>query len=68
MPTTQAEQLDLRGFTPKVLSEMTDISISWAYRILVGEFMPGRDTLSRIANVVGMTMDELNEELLERQK
>lgn len=64
MPTEQAkEQLELKGFTPKVVSEMTDISISWAYRILAGEYMPGREVLAKIAEAVGMSMDELYHEL-----
>jgi len=64
----EKEQLEIKGFTPMVLSELTDISISWAYRILVGEFMPGREVLAKIADVTGMSMDELNEELLSRQR
>lgn len=61
-------QLDLNGYTPKALSELADISISWAFRILDGEYMPGREVLARIADVVGMSMDELNQELLDRQR
>ena len=70
MTTAQAEkqQLELKGFTPKVLAELADISISGAYRILAGERMPGRDLLVRIANVVGMDMGELYEELLSRAR
>jgi len=60
-------QLELKGFTPKVLSEMADISISWAYRILDGEFMPGREVLAKIAEVTGMSMDELYKELESRK-
>ena len=74
MPTLQAEteqekpDLELEGFTCKVLSELADISISHAFRILDGQSMPGREALAKIAEVVGMTMDELHKELLSRQR
>lgn len=69
MPTAQVdEQLSLNGFTSKVISELADISISHAFRILDGQSMPGREALAKIAEIVGMSMDELNKELLSRQR
>ena len=68
MITEQAkEQLEIKGLTPKVLSELTDISISWAYRILAGENMLGREVLAKIADVTCMSMDELYSELESRK-
>ncbi len=62
-----SKQLELKGYTPKVLSEMADISISGAYRILKGERMPGAAQLAKLADVVGMDMGELYAELLSRK-
>jgi len=68
--TAQAEkiELSLNGFTSKVISELADISISGAFRILDGQRMPGREALAKIAEIVGMSMDELHKELLSRQR
>ncbi len=68
MTTSQAtpKQLELKGYTPKVLSVMADISISGAYRILKGERMPGVYQLAKLAEVLDMDMGELYEELLSR--
>ena len=66
-PKKPKKQLELKGFTPKVLSVMADISISGAYRILKGERMPGVYQLARLADLVGMDMGELYEELLSRK-
>jgi len=66
VPQSEKEKLTLFGFTSKELAERTGISISGAYRIIYGERMPGRESLAKIAKVVGMSMDELNEELLKR--
>jgi len=58
--------LDINGFTPKVVAELAEISISGAYRILAGERMPGSNMLAKLAEVVGMDMGELHKELLSR--
>ena len=58
---------ELNGFTCKVISELADISISHAFRILDGQSMPGRVALAKIAKVVGMSMDDLHKELLKRK-
>ncbi len=59
---------ELYGFTSKVLAERTGISISGAYRIIISERMPGRESLAKIAKVVGTSMDDLYDELLKRQR
>jgi len=63
---SEKKKPELNGFTSKVLSELASISESGAYRILAGERMPGREALAKIAGIVGMSMDELNKELLKR--
>jgi len=59
---------ELRGFTPSVLAEMADISLSYAFKIQDGLQMPGLKVLERIAEVVGMSLEELIVELRRRQK
>jgi len=65
---SEKKKLKLFGYTSKAVSELANISISGAYRILDGQRMPGREALAKIAKVVGKSMDELNEELKNRQR
>ena len=59
---------ELKGYTASVLATMADISVSHAFLILSGQRMPGRTLLKTLADIMSVSMDELHEELLARQR
>ena len=61
-------RLELNGFTPLVLSDLGEISISHAYRILEGTRMPSVGVAERLAGLVGMSLDEFIKDLRRRQR
>lgn len=57
-------QLEVAGLTMTELSRRTGVDLSYISRIWSGDRMPGLDTTIRLAEALGMTLQELADVLL----